>query len=117
MARDMDRISTVILKCFFNCSHFAQFTYRVCFCIAFVVKWPINKRIPREDYERDTKLSHDLLISSFETRERYARTGERKNIEITCLSVYLSKCRRIIYHLEVIGLKVSVSFSWDGADN
>lgn len=69
MARDMDRISTVILKCFFNCSHFAQFTYRVCFCIAFDVKWPINKRIPREDYERDTKLSHDLLISSFETRE------------------------------------------------
>lgn len=82
MARDMDRISTVILKCFsFERSirnvQSVLITYRAYFCTAFDVKWPINKRIPREDCKRDAKLSHDLLIFSFETREK-VRTNQRE---------------------------------------
>lgn len=78
----MDRISTVILKCFFfersiRNAQSVLITYRVCFCIAFDVKWSINKRIPREDCEGDTKLSHDLRIFSFEMGEK-VRTNHRE---------------------------------------
>ena len=49
----------------------------------------INKRIPRENYEGDTKLSHDLIIFSFEMQEK-ARTNHREKEHRNYVSVSIS---------------------------